>query len=182
MIALLAAAIGSASAEPANFHQTYSVHPLLLPFGQYQVSGEWRTADKVGVMVSPTFIRVVDFQPSGSDELVDFLGVTCTLQGRYYVLGTFSKGLFVGGAGGGGFLSVTTEIDEQDAKYTNAVVVAGPVLGGKLGFPVGLTLDADIGLLLGQSVSSATVGTTTAPGTSTFRAQPILEVRAGWSF
>ena len=45
MMVLLAAFVASASAEPASFHQTYSLHPLLLPFGQYQVSGEWRTAD-----------------------------------------------------------------------------------------------------------------------------------------
>ena len=101
MMILLAAAIASASAEPANFHQTYSLHPLLLPLGRYQLSGEWRTADKVGVMATPQFIRVINYEPSDSEDSLDMLGGTCMVQGRYYLFGTFSRGWFVGGTGGG---------------------------------------------------------------------------------
>jgi hypothetical protein len=180
MMVLLAALIASASAEPANFHQTYSVHPLLLPLGQYQVSGEWRTADKVGVMVSPRFIRLVDYVPSGSDYTYDMIGGTLMVQGRYYLFGTFSKGWFLGGTGGGGFVEVTRA--EDAAESTNATLGVGPVAGGKVGFPFGLTLDADIGLLLGEFVEAADVGDASTVSQSTFKAQPLLEVRAGWSF
>jgi hypothetical protein len=179
MMLLLAATVASARAESASFHQTYSLHPLLLPFGQYQVSGEWRTADKVGVMATPRFIRVVDYQPGDSDHSYDMIGGTAMIQGRYYVFGTFSKGLFVGGTGGGGLIEVTRE---DDAQSTNITLGVGPVVGGKLSFPFGLTLDADIGVLLGEFVEAATVGDSSAVSQSSFQAQPLLEVRAGWSF
>lgn len=181
MMVLLAAAIASARAEPANFHQTYTLHPFLLPFGRYSVSGEWRTADKVGVMFTPQLLLLEDYEPPDSNDSLDMLGVTGMLQGRYYLFGTFSKGWFAGGTAGGGYVSITR--DEDDAEQRNAILGIGPVIGGKVGFPVGLTLDADIGVLLGQSVSTTTVGTTTSSETeSSFRAQPLLELRAGWSF
>ena len=178
MMVLLAALIASASAEPANFHQTYSLHPLLLPFGRYQVSGEWRTADKVGVMVTPLFIRVVDYVPPDSDYSYDQIGGTVMISGRYYLFGTFSKGFFLGGTGGGGLVGVTRD---DDASSTNAILGIGPVVGGKLGFPLGLTLDADIGVLLGQFVETADVGDASAVSQSSFQVQPLLEIRAGWS-
>ena len=181
MMVLLAALVASASAEPANFHQTYSVHPLLLLVGQYQVSGEWRTADKVGVMMTPRFIRRVNLVPPGSDYSYDTIGGTLMAQGRYYLFGTFSKGFFLGGTGGGGFVEVTRD-NQADAKSTNATLGVGPVAGGKIGFPFGLTLDADIGLLLGEFVEEADVGDASAVSQSTFRAQPLIEIRAGWSF
>jgi len=177
---LLAALVASASAEPANFHQTYSLHPILLPFGQYMVSGEWRTADKVGVMVTPRFIRIVVYEPPGSDYSYDRIGGTLMVQGRYYLFGTFSKGWFAGGTGGGGFISDTRR--EDDAEQTNAVLGVGPVIGGKIGFPVGLTLDFDIGLLLGEFVEEADVGDASTVSQSTFKPVPLLEARAGWSF
>jgi hypothetical protein len=180
MMFLLAALVASASAEPANFHQTYSLHPLLLPFGQYQVSGEWRTADKVGVMLSPRFIHLAGYVPSGSDYTYDMIGGTLMVQGRYYLFGTFSKGWFLGGTGGGGFIEVTRA--EDSANSTNATLGVGPEAGGKVGFPFGLTLDADIGLLLGEFVEETDVGDSSSVSQSTFKAQPLLEVRAGWSF
>ena len=180
MMLLLAALVASASAEPANFHQTYSLHPLLLPVGRYSLSGEWRTADKVGVMATPTFIRIVDYEPRDSDYSYDTIGGTVMIQGRYYLFGTFSKGLFLGGTGGGGFVGVTR--NEDDAQSSNATIGVGPVAGGKIGFPFGLTLDADIGLLLGEFVEAANVGDTSTVSQSTFQAQPLIEIRAGWSF
>jgi hypothetical protein len=143
------------------------------------VSGEWRTADKVGVMVTPRFIHVANYEPPDSEDTLDQIGGTCFVQGRYYLFGTFSKGWFVGGTGGGGFVSVTSDAEGES---TNAVLGIGPVIGGKVGFPFGLTLDADIGVLLGQSVESASVGEASAISESSFRAQPLLEIRAGWSF
>jgi hypothetical protein len=121
----------------------------------------------------------MNYEPADSDFSYDMMGGTVMAQGRYYLFGTFSKGWFLGGTGGGGFVGVTRD---DGAKSTNATLGVGPVLGGKIGFPFGLTLDADIGVLLGQFVEAADVGDTSTVSQSSFKAQPLLEVRAGWSF
>jgi hypothetical protein len=188
MMILLAAAIESASAEPANFHQTYTVHPLGALVGVYQISGEWRTADKVGVMLSPRLVykKYKDEEESVTTQLsttdLEELGFGATVQGRYYALGTFPTGLFLAGLGGGFWDSIKGTVDGDPAELERTTIVFGAVAGAKVSFPVGLALDGDVGVAFSEELRSATVGTTSAVPDSGFGVGLLVELRAGWSF
>ncbi len=182
MIALLAAAITSASAEPANFHHTYTIHPLGPLVGVYEVSGEWRTADKVGVMATPKFIYRKYPDGETTTDLQE-VGFGATVQGRYYALGTFPTGLFLAGGVGGLYDSLTGTVDgDENASIEVTTITFAPVAGAKVSFPVGLTLDGDVGVAFSEVLVSASVDTTSQGSQSGFRVDPLVEIRAGWSF
>jgi hypothetical protein len=181
MIAVLAASLGSASAEPANFHHSYTVHPIGLVVGVYQVSGEWRTADKVGVLASPQ-VTYRTFPDRDDTTDLEEVGAGASIQGRYYALGTFPTGLFLGGLAGAFYDSVHGKQDGEDAELQTTTIAFGAVAGGKVSFPVGLTLDADLGIAFAERLQTASVGTTTSFPGSASNVHAVLDIRAGWSF
>jgi hypothetical protein len=188
---VLLAALETASAAPATFHQTYTIHPLGPLAGVYQISGEWRTADKVGVMASPRVVykkykddEGTELTTSSLDSTTDLeeLGFGATLQGRYYLFGTFPTGLFLAGVAGGMWHRVRGTIDGASARAESATMLFGPVAGGKVSFPFGLALDGDVGIAFTETLRSVSVGEVEELAGSSFRANLLVEIRAGWSF
>lgn len=180
-LAIMVAAATPASAQPEiasaksdpdpRVSLTFSPVHLILPM--VEVTGELRLAPNIGAAVilgggSFSGERLGDPADPNRYSAFEIGG-----QFRYYLSGSFRSGLQVGGE----VMYLTVSTDSAGVSATGEGLTAGPFVGYKHAWPIGLTLKAQIGgqLLLARAEAGDSSAEDREVGL-------LLNLNAGWSF
>ncbi len=155
--------------EPLTKKTTVSISPLHLSFPVLEVHAEFAMNRNVGVQ---------GFAGYGSYEaypLVE-LGAQCD----YYALGSFVRGLQLGGELF--YTHMWQKSDVMDVSASGDGVLIGPLVGYKLGFDFGLMLNLQLGAGYYSISASASNLYGRSASAATSYVAPFLNFLIGWSF
>ncbi len=155
-----------------------TVSPLHLLFPLLEVTGEYRVGPRLGV-AGILGVGTISSKTS-ANESIRFFASEVGASVRYYVTGSFQRGVQLGAEA----LYLHLKIDESTTVDITGVgegLSIGPFVGYKWTGRGGFTFDAQGGLAYASTRASASNGT--SPNTaSDNRLYPLLNVNVGWSF
>lgn len=154
-----------------------TISPLHLLSPIVELTGEYRVGPKLGVAATLGAGSVTAKDGGGTEHrfTVGELGGSA----RYYVTGSFARGLQVGGE----LMYLLVELDDPmtTVRATGDGLSVSPFIGYKWTGVGGFTAEAQGGLSVLVAQAHATDGTTSADNEQS-RVYPLINLNLGWSF
>lgn len=147
-----------------NVSITFSPIHLTLPV--FEVTGEYRLQDKMGVAAI-----------GGGGSVDGTTIIEAGAQFRYYVLGSFIHGAQVGAEA----IFVHADASDSNIEVTGQGFGLGPFVGYKIATNLGLTFDAQVGAQYVIATADASSGSAQASADDS-DVIVLLNLNLGWSF
>ena len=156
-----------------------TISPLHLLLPLLEVTAEYRVGPRLGVAGVGGIGAIT--ATTSADDSVRFFATEVGASVRYYVTGSFQRGVQVGAEALYLYLKIDESSTSVDITGAGDGLSIGPFLGYKWIGRSGFTFDAQGGLAYAATRSSASDGTTSATASDN-RLYPLLNVNVGWSF
>ncbi|MGA9524070.1 MAG: hypothetical protein WBV82_21595 [Myxococcaceae bacterium] len=161
------ASVNAPASEEDREHKvavTFSPIHLFMPI--FEVTGEFRAANKIGLAA------VV-----GVGSVNDVAVVETGGQFRFYPIGNFNHGMQLGAE----IQYVFATASSGDIFAVAGGLSAGPFIGYKIATNVGFTFEAQAGVAV-NTVNASASGSGVSTSSTTSSVGPLLNLNIGWSF